>query len=644
MKCPSCGSQIGFRTERAPFAVCSSCQTMVARKNVDLEAIGKIAECQPDGSPVQVGTQGSYKGKAFEVVGRIQLTYGEGFWNEWFLRYSDGSEGWLGEALGQFFINRQKTGHPDLTELSLGSLVDFDGDSWVVLDRKNVGVSSFEGELPYIVSTQGTFLTVDLRNKDGEGLTVDCSDDEPTTYRGDWVPFDALSLTGLNRDENPMIAVPSSEVRPIKCTNCGAPHEITGPGRAEMFVCQYCDTAMDVRNPELKVMQSAFRKVKLIAERASIPIGTTAKFPKAEYRVIGLLENSTTVQGKTYRWNDFLLYNHLHGYLWLNETNGHYTLFEQLYTVPVKRYGLNPFKRVVGDPPNSFVVVDGDKYKHFSTANVKVSAVLGEFYWRVKSGEASRAQDYVNPPQMVSASKTSSDITWTRGRYLTKSDLKEIFPTLAFPEPVGVGTAQPNPYKAARKAFFPIKAAGYILAFLMIVSGVFLPGGEVLAENVDVNPSSRPKTTFEVPGSGLRNVRVDLQGDLKEQWIDGNVILNPTSGRYKRQRKFTLASLKGKGQDKVSVMVYGVPTGQPIEISVTGKYGPAGTAPPIVSDNLADKTHQMPPLKATVAVAPGARNFSGLFYMWLLLLLPNWLLRRGQSRFETKRWYESDYG
>ena len=79
-------------------------------------------------------------------------------------------------------------------------------------------------------------------------------------------------------------------------------------------------------------------------------------------------------------------------------------------------------------------------------------------------------------------------------------------------------------------------------------------------------------------------------------------------------------------------------------MSVTGKYGPAGTAPPIVTDNPAEKTHAMPPLKATVTVMPGARSFSGLFYMWLLLLLPNWILRRKQSSFETKRWYESDYG
>ena len=105
MNCPSCGAGIGFRSERAPYAVCTSCQTMVVRKNLDIEALGKVAECQPDGSPISVGTQGGYQSKAFQVIGRIQLAYEGGYWNEWYLQFSDNSNGWLGEALGQYFIS-----------------------------------------------------------------------------------------------------------------------------------------------------------------------------------------------------------------------------------------------------------------------------------------------------------------------------------------------------------------------------------------------------------------------------------------------------------------------------------------------------------------------------------------------------------
>jgi hypothetical protein len=36
------------------------------------------------------------------VVGRIQLRYDAGFWNEWYILFDDGSAGWLSDASGQY--------------------------------------------------------------------------------------------------------------------------------------------------------------------------------------------------------------------------------------------------------------------------------------------------------------------------------------------------------------------------------------------------------------------------------------------------------------------------------------------------------------------------------------------------------------
>ena len=210
MNCPSCGAGIGFKSERAPYTVCSSCQTMVVRKDLNVEALGKVAECQPDGSPIEIGTQGSFNGKAFQVIGRIQLAYEAGFWNEWHLLFSDNSSGWLGEALGQYFVSfaeADPSAFADFRQLELGREFDYEKDLWVVLDRKTVRLNSFEGELPYVISNHDPFLTVDLRNTKGEGLTVDFSDAEASLYRGRWVPFAELKLAGLKREADPMIAV-----------------------------------------------------------------------------------------------------------------------------------------------------------------------------------------------------------------------------------------------------------------------------------------------------------------------------------------------------------------------------------------------------------------------------------------------------
>ena len=104
-KCPACGAMVPFRTSINLMAVCPFCRSLVQRKDLDLEKLGESAQLQPDGSPLQVGTGGTYRGASFEVVGRMQLKTPHGFWNEWSLMFADGRQGWLGEAQGAYAVS-----------------------------------------------------------------------------------------------------------------------------------------------------------------------------------------------------------------------------------------------------------------------------------------------------------------------------------------------------------------------------------------------------------------------------------------------------------------------------------------------------------------------------------------------------------
>jgi hypothetical protein len=55
-----------------------------------------------DYSPIQLGTSGICDGRAFTVIGRIQLRYADGNWNEWCLAFHDRGTGWLGDASGSY--------------------------------------------------------------------------------------------------------------------------------------------------------------------------------------------------------------------------------------------------------------------------------------------------------------------------------------------------------------------------------------------------------------------------------------------------------------------------------------------------------------------------------------------------------------
>ncbi len=65
--CPSCGAPVQFRWSSAAQTVCPFCHSILVRNDLVLENVGKVADLPPDPSPIQLLTEGVYKGKKFEV-------------------------------------------------------------------------------------------------------------------------------------------------------------------------------------------------------------------------------------------------------------------------------------------------------------------------------------------------------------------------------------------------------------------------------------------------------------------------------------------------------------------------------------------------------------------------------------------------
>ena len=143
--CPNCGYSVPFHSEYSTHSVCSACDSLIVRKNSGVENLGKVGELQIDGSPLQLGVQGEYDGKAFQIVGRIQLRFKDGYWNEWYLYYSSGETGWLGEAVGEYFVNTQaklSSQLPSSSQLGLGDSFSMAGETFVVTGKTTNSVLS----------------------------------------------------------------------------------------------------------------------------------------------------------------------------------------------------------------------------------------------------------------------------------------------------------------------------------------------------------------------------------------------------------------------------------------------------------------------------------------------------------------------
>jgi hypothetical protein len=209
--CPSCGAPVTLRSNASLSAVCGYCQTLVVRRGVEVEAIGKVAELPPDMTPFQVGTQ-AYDGKtAFGIVGRLRLAWADGFWNEWFFVTDDGRKGWLAEAQGTYAISYELAEPPHANTRAavdrwvqdpgrsaiIGNSVTLAGKSYTVTDIKKVACVSCEGELPVISPSGHRALTFDLMGAPDAFATIEVSDEGRRYFTGRYVEWDELRASNL---------------------------------------------------------------------------------------------------------------------------------------------------------------------------------------------------------------------------------------------------------------------------------------------------------------------------------------------------------------------------------------------------------------------------------------------------------------
>ena len=101
--CPTCGGTVVFSLGSSLLKVCDHCGAAVARKGASFEAYGKVAELVPTGTVLRLGLKGNYAGApAFRLIGRLQLDWGSGTWDEWLLAFANESWAWLSDSQGRY--------------------------------------------------------------------------------------------------------------------------------------------------------------------------------------------------------------------------------------------------------------------------------------------------------------------------------------------------------------------------------------------------------------------------------------------------------------------------------------------------------------------------------------------------------------
>jgi hypothetical protein len=202
--CPNCGAPVQFRWSSAVQTACPFCKTIIIRSDLDLKNVGTVADLPPDPSPVQLLSEGVYKGKKFQVTGRLVYEYEQGSWNEWHILFSDGASGWLSDAQLTYAVSFLADGGnavPRQQEISRGKHIEIQKTDFEVSTLTVAMYKGFEGELPFPYYQQSDVLFADLRTTGRAFGTIDYSENPPLLFLGEWVEFEELQLKNLRQFE-----------------------------------------------------------------------------------------------------------------------------------------------------------------------------------------------------------------------------------------------------------------------------------------------------------------------------------------------------------------------------------------------------------------------------------------------------------
>lgn len=196
--CPSCGAEVKFVSAVSVFAVCSFCKSTIVRRDVDVNAIGKMATLLEDLSPLQIGSGGKFDKTNFTVIGRAKIMWTDGVWNEWHVFFDDGRYGWLAEAQGFWSISFAIADIPAPSSKSgVGKKCVLRGVNYTVDDLREATIQASEGELPFQALPGAKAMRMDLVGPGGAFASVDFEKPEGTLYMGRYVDFDELQMTNL---------------------------------------------------------------------------------------------------------------------------------------------------------------------------------------------------------------------------------------------------------------------------------------------------------------------------------------------------------------------------------------------------------------------------------------------------------------
>jgi Domain of unknown function (DUF4178) len=307
--------------------------------------------------------------------------------------------------------------------------------------------------------------------------------------------------------------VSAPAVSSLSCSQCGAAIELRTLDQAQSVVCSSCGSILDARDPNLALIQGFEAKQKFTPQ---IPLGTRGTLKGEKWEVVGYQVRRITIDGTSYYWDEYLLFNPYKGFRYLTQYDGHWNDVQVVKAAPAET--------INGRQP--VVTLHGETFKHFQTSTAYTEFVLGEFPWQVRVGDHAVVRDFVAPPRMLSEESTPEETTWSLGTYMPAAQVWQAFALPGKPpRSRGVYANQPDEYRplagSMAKRYFLFVAILVALGVLRFVTAsratvfasptAFFKPGQPAESLAFVTP------TFTVHGR-TANLEVTTEAQVDNGW------------------------------------------------------------------------------------------------------------------------------
>jgi hypothetical protein len=482
--CPSCGAAIEFKIGASMAVVCAHCKSVVVRSDRGLENLGRVADVVGTDGGLAVHDRGTFRGRNFEVIGRLVLSHpAGGTWEEYYVRFDGRDPGWITEAQGRWSVVLQVAcAAPPITMMRVGQQVNLGGYGTYAVTETNQGTFlSAEGELPFAARPGSVRAFADLSGAQGTCASIDYGDgtQAPLVYLGYETSLAEIVVDRIGAKTGG-VAGPEIQAKETRCPNCGGPLPIRAPGASSRIACSYCGALSDLATNQVLAQQDVARA------QPWIPLGSKGVLENVEWTAIGWVERFVIVEDERFEWQEFLLYNEQQGFRWLVVDEGVCRFGQSIGAGEIDQRGM----------PHT-VGARGMTFRRRSAPTwATVSRVLGEFYWKVQIGERVVAEDFENRAWMISCEKSDTEANWT---------VSHVVPTHAIVQAFGLQSRAapevPPPYESEGASDTSSSSgSSSTLVMLIVVVIVFL-----LMMRACASGCHSSGTSYSGGGGGIRS-------------------------------------------------------------------------------------------------------------------------------------------